>query len=270
MADLSDLRARDLPAPSGHNNPPDLNTPEWIQEDLALRYTHSVSSAREHVSVVNNMPATFTAENEAEYVTDLIRLMAKSQQHLEGLRKKEKQPHWDRGVAVDSFFNEWKTALQAAIDKAEKPLKIWLEKKAEAERRERQDAVRMISEQQQQALKDATVDGTGIITHGTMLTSADALNKVISTQESLAVAQTMAAAPVHSMARTLGTTTSAQAGLKKAWVGVITNVDEVDLNKLRPYISKKELDAALVRFVKAGHRICGGCDIKEITETMVK
>lgn len=254
MADLSDIAKRDLP-PKNHNNPP--SELEMLGESLTLKYVHSMRSAEGHIDIVARMPDHFSEENEAVFTTDLIKLMQNSAKHLENLRKEEKEPFLRQGQYVDRFFGDYIEKLELAINKARKPLTDWLQRKADAERLAREADAKLLREQQTAALNEAVKTQN----------PADVI-KAVEVSQQVKVAESIAAQPVISMARSTGKAGSA--GLVSKWVGTITDIDSLDIVKLKPYISAAELQKALDRFVKQGGRQCDGATIKETTEGKVK
>lgn len=258
MTDLSDIAARELP-PKSHNNPP--SDSEILGEQLTLKHVHAIRSAQADIAISEQIPDHFTAENEATYTTDLIKKMQNLTKEIERRRKEEKEPFLRQGQYVDSFFSELTDGLAAAIAKAKKPLDDWLRRKADAERVEREQIAKDIREQQEAALKTAVAAQSE--------DRPEAVDRAVEFTQQVKVADAIAAAPVTTMAKTIGKSGSA-AKLNMKWVGEIRDVDVLDLNKLRPYIARAELDKALDRYVKQGGRQCEGATILEIIETNVR
>jgi hypothetical protein len=253
MADLSD-NGQGI-APKNHNNPPsDL---EMLGESLTLKYVHSMRAAEAHIAMVGQMPDHFTDENEASYTTDLIKLMQNCAKHLEGLRKEEKEPFLRQGQYVDSFFGDYINKLSAAIATAKRPLEDWLLRKAQAEQAQRDADAKLLHEQQAAALARVAAEAT-----------PENIKQVIDNAQSVRVAAALVAQPINTMASTAGR--SSRAGLATKWVGTITDIESLDIVKLKPYIAVAELDKALARFVKQGGRQCEGAKIIETTESKVK
>lgn len=250
--DLSDITQRDLP-PKNHNNPP--SEVEMLGETLTLKYVHSMRSAEGHIAMAKNIPDHFEIESDAVWTTDFIKLMQNSAKHFENLRKEEKEPYLRQGQYVDTFFGEYIKNLEAAIAKAKIPLDDWLKRKADAERAEREADAKLLQER-----------ATDIVTQANAGTTS--VEHAVEAVQEAAIAKSIAALPTTGMARTSGKASSA--GLNTKWVGIVTNVEQLDLTKLRPYLSLTELQRALDRAVKAGLRQCNGADISEAVSVKVK
>jgi len=259
---MADLPAPELP-PKNHNNPP--SETEYLEENLTLRNVHAIRAAQGHIEMAANIPDHFNEEVEASFTSDLIKLMENCTKELERRRKEEKEPFLRQGQCVDYFFNNIKDSLATSIAKAKKPLGDWLQRKAAKEQADRDADAKMLREQQEAAMREAANLDRTKVTHEE---AERVVQHAINTSQIANVAESIAAAPVTSMART--TTKISTAGLATKWVGTITDVDQLDLNKIRPYISRSELDKAVDRYVKQGGRACDGVLIKEAIEMKVK
>jgi hypothetical protein len=241
----------DLP-PKNHNSPP--SELEILQENLTTRYVHLMRDADAKEKLSQKIPAQFTAQNEADFVSDYIAEIGQLQKSLEAARKEEKEPFLRQGQAVDEFFKDYKDKLEDAAGKAKIPLTNWL-KKCAAEEQARRDA----------ELKLAQEAAAAAIQH---VVTADDAQKAVEARETAIVAQKVAAAPVVSMASATGK--YSKAGLKKEWVGTITDITKVDLEKLRAYIKPEAIQVALNAYVKMGGRACEGCSIAEEVKVGVR
>ncbi len=234
----------DLPA-KNHNNPP--SELEILQENLTLRYVHLMRDSEGKIKLSEKIPAEFTAQNEADFVSDYIAEIGHIQKSLETARKEEKEPFLRQGQAVDEFFKSYKDKLDDSAGKAKIPLTNWL-KKCAAEEQARRDAKLKLA---QQAAAEA-------IKH--VVTAEDAV-QAVEAQHIAEVAQKVAAAPVVSMAAATGKYSSAR--LKEEWVGTIADIGAVDLERLRAYIKPEAIQVALNAYVKMGGRECKGCVIQK-------
>lgn len=266
MADLSDTTPA-LP-PKNHNNPP--SDIEMLGETLTLKFVHLMRPCDDKLEIAKKMPGKFTDENEAAYTIDFIKESVGLQKTLERARKQEKDPFLRQGQYVDTFFGEYTDKLQTVIDKAQASLNEWLQRKAKAEQEARDADAKMLREQKEAAFTAAADFAPARAEDGYETTAerAQAVEKAIEISQQARVAEAIAAAPLTSMARSVSDTGSAKLATK--WVGKIADVEQLDLHKLRPYLTLPELQKALDRFVKAGGRSCDGADIKETLEAKVK
>lgn len=253
--------------PKNHNNPPEEISvnPKDIDEKLTLKYVHSIRTAEGYIALVGQMPDHFTEEMEAQYITEQLKLMSNMSKHLEDTRKREKDPYLRAGQFVDNFFNDVKDKLNGAIIKANKPLTDWLQRKAREEQEARDRDAKLMQELQASAMQAAaTVNAEEVGKEEAAAVVQHAIDVSIQAR----TAQAIAAAPVTSMVSTKASNSTA--GLAEKWVGTVVKAEDLDLTKLRPYISLKELDAALQRFVKAGGRQCEGAKIEKVIDVKVK
>jgi hypothetical protein len=246
--------------PKNHNQPP--NELEILQDNLTLRYVSLMRDAEAKQKLSEKIPAEFAAQNEADFVSDYIAEIGHLQKSLESARKEEKEPFLRQGQAVDEFFKDYKIKLDSAVDKAKIPLTNWL-KKCAAEEQARRDA----EAAKLRAEAAAAVQQMGMAAVQNRATPDD-IAKATQAQEAAIVADKVAAAPVVSMAAATGK--YSKAGLKKEWVGTITDITKVDLEKLRAYIKPEAIQVALNAYVKMGGRACEGCSITEEVKVGVK
>jgi hypothetical protein len=205
--------------------------------------------------LADKIPAEFTAQNEADFVSDYIAEIGLLQKSLESARKEEKEPFLRQGQAVDEFFKDYKVKLDSAVDKAKIPLTNWL-KKCAAQEQARRDAE--AAKLRAEAAVAVQQMGMAAIQN---LATPDDIAKATQAQEAAIVADKVAAAPVVSMAAATGKYSSAR--LKEQWVGTIEDITQVDLEKLRAYIKPEAIQVALNAYVKMGGREVKGCVIQK-------
>lgn len=254
------------PAPKGHNNPP--SDTEILSDNLTLRHVHAMRAAEGHLEIVANIPDHFTQENEASFTSDLIKLMQNLSKEMERRRKDEKEPFLRQGQFVDSFFGEYVTKLAAGIAKAKAPLDDWMKRKADAEQAERDATARLLQEQRDAALRAAVAPEAAGGAEKTPAERAEAVEKVSSLNQQVKVAESIAAAPITTMAKTTGRASAA--ALDEKWIGTITDVDQLELVKLRPFLPLAELQKAVDRYVRQGGRQLAGAEIKKVVNVKVK
>lgn len=247
MADLSDI----LP-PKTHNMPP--SDIELLEETLSIRYVHLMRDAEDKIALADKVPEQLSEQNEASFISDYISEIVILQKSLESARKEEKDPFLRQGQTVDEFFKKYKDKLESSINKVKIPLTVWLKKCAEEEKMRREAEAAKARAEAEKAIKHVV--------------TADDAAQAIATQEAAIIANKAAAAPIISMAVSSGK--YSKSTLKKEWVGTITDLQKVDLEKLRAYIKPEALQIALNAYVKMGGRSCEGCLIEETVKVGVK
>ena len=121
--------------PKSHNNPP--SDIEILEDQLALRHVSLMRDADAKNKLAAKIPEVFTAQNEADFVSDFIKEISALQKSLESARKEEKEPFLRQGQFVDKFFGDYIKGLDADIEKAKTPLTVWLKKCAAEEQARR-------------------------------------------------------------------------------------------------------------------------------------
>jgi hypothetical protein len=255
---MTDLNGVFQPAPKNHNNPP--SETEYLRENLTLRHVQLIRKAEEYIQTAARIPAEFTQDVEASYTTDFLKNLQECTKDLERNREEEKSPFLRQGQLVDSFFNELKMKVAEAGKRAAAVLNAYLQKKAAEE------AARRAAEAEQMRLEQLAAH-RDVIT--AMPDKVEAAVEHATTMNTVAkVAQTIAAQSVTSMATATGK--RSVAALKTSWEGTITDVANLDLNKLRPYFTLPDLQKVVDRYVKQGGRQCEGVKITESVGVKVK
>lgn len=249
---MTELPAQELP-PKNHNSPP--SELEILKENLTLRHVHLMRDAEGKNKLADKIPAIFTAQNEADFVSDYIAEIGQIQKSLETARKEEKEPFLRHGQTVDDFFKEYKDKLEDSAVKAKIPLTVWL-KKCAAEEQARRDA-------EAAKLREAAVAAVQQMGMAAVqnIATPDDIAKAAQAQDAAIMADKVASAPVVSMAVATGKYSSAR--LKEEWVGTIADISQIDLEKLRAYIKPEAIQVALNAYVKMGGRDVKGCVIQK-------
>lgn len=255
--------------PKTHNNPPsDL---EYLKDNLELRYIHILQEADKYIKIAEHIPAVFTEENEAEYVTDFIKKVDDVAKRLEKSRKEEKDPFLRQGQFVDDFFNTLRFNLgisekkntNSVIERAKRPLSDWLQRKANEERLRREAEADLLRKESNEAVKEVAA---AVAEEAPAAAISDAMDHAVTMNQVSRIAEERAVAPIASVS----TGALGSAALKTKWIGTIKDIENLDLAKLRPYISLNELQKAVDKYVKAGGRNCDGAEIQETLDVGIK
>ncbi len=178
---------------------------------------------------------------------------------LEKQREIDKKPHWDAGKAVDKFFGDVKTSIATVIASVQGVANAYAKEQQRLER-ERQAAeearLREAQRLADQRAADAARARPAAPSSDSLLDDEDELD--VAPPE---VAVAAPSGPVFSDKMTLGNDVTLSTSAP--WVGEIVDIEKLDLEKLRPYIARKDLEAALTRFVKVGNRTLRGAVIRQ-------
>ncbi len=230
-----------------------------------------------------NAPTVITTEEECHKVEDLIKMILSCAKDSEARRKSDKAPTREAGAIVDGFYKgiadqPFKNSPLATADKTLRaPLNVYLQQKAEAERRVREEIERKAREEAEKAAREAARleqvarDEKGL--EAAIL--AEAAAKIAAADSELA--QKEAAANAAELSRTRSDY-GAVASLRTFWdhtpedsaCADPVDRDKVDKDLIWPFIPMDALDKAVKGYVKAGGRECRGVRIFKDTSAVVR
>lgn len=200
----------------------------------------------------------------AEQLTDYIKNINACAKNFEDMRKGEKKPYLELGKTVDQFFKDQASPLSMAKAKAQKPLNAWLQKQAEEERKRREAEAKRLREEAEEKARQAEAEA-----QANMNAEAEtSLKQAVRTEEK-AERFEKSVESGRGLAASRGQT-GGVASIRKTWVGEITDIDTLDLEQLRHFISRDDLQKAVNRAVANGTRNLRGASIYEKSETVVR
>lgn len=213
----------------------------------------------------NTAPRAITGPADMDMAASLIKDGKTLFKKIETARKEMKQPFLDGGKLVDGHYgalterlDRIATTFQKAAD-AYTAQQLELERQrrfAEAERiRKEEEAARAISEAAEDAGKTPMAEAMGAM--------ADAAGYEARQLEKEAAGS---AADLVRTVTSSGVLTSA----KTPWVHEITDIGEVDLNALRPYIKQEAIDAAIRLAIRQGVRSIRGVRIFQDVKAVIR
>lgn len=254
------------PAQMGHNKPPVPITPTPEDVEAYLQeVSERVIETKEDL-LANEPPEghEVTDDAGAEEMTDYIKNLNGCAKNFESLRKTEKAPFLELGKTVDTFFKNEVAAMRIAKARAQGPLNAYLTAKAEKERKAREAEAKRLREEAEEKAKQAAAEADA----GMAPESETTLKQAIRT-ESKAERFEKSVESGKGLAASHGQT-GAVASIRKTWVGEITDINNIDLEALREYISRDDLQKAVNRFVSNGGRNLRGTSIYEKSDTVVR
>ncbi len=247
----------------GDNFPPDDST--ILTEKLTEKYEPQLKRRDALLEAAERVPDEITDEETAQKAVAFEKQLALLVKESETIRKAEKEPFFEAGKIVDSWFHRLMDPLNAALQSVTDRRVAYQAKKAEAERKIRQEAedkARREAEEAVQKAQEAADKARGPKTLEKALeaeqAAADASKKAEEAAEA-AAAKPSDLGRVHSALGATGT-------FKMEWTGTITDLSLLDLDALRAYISYDELEKSVKRFAKQtkGKIPLTGADIKEV------
>lgn len=242
-------------APKGHNFPP--TEAELLQEKL-LEKEGGIRTAL--LDIENTpLPETIADEKEAGVVTERIKTLGRIGKDVEEAHKVTKAPFWECCKTADNWKNGLETEIKKLKSLASVPLNQYLDRKEKEERERQQEIARQERENAERLAIEAAAHQNAKIEDVAQELLDDAVN-------SEAIAERIEMNVMHARPGELAKSRSAYgstASRKQAWVGRITSLSGIDLEKLRPYLNEEAIQKALNAFVKNGGRDCAGATIKE-------
>lgn len=193
---------------------------------------------------------------------EVIRLLsAKARgayKRCEELRDETKRPHLEAGRTIDAFFK----ALSARMEKANTALMmratLYLDKKRaaeEARRRAEEARQRQEAERKSREAEEAASAGEAERAARAAAAAAEAESRAH-----------QAAEPVKATDLARTQTAGGTATLSERWMFEITDFSALDLNALRPYLGRADIEKAIRALVRAGRRQLAGVRIFQETK----
>lgn len=246
----------------GHNNPP--SDEEALRSSLAERNAKLLERADKLTEAVERIPAECLDDTTAGNIGDTIKMIMDAHKALEAQRVNEKAPYLKLERAVDGFFKVTLDRLMQAKQKAQKPLDVWMQKKAEEERQRRLAEADRLRKEAEAKAAQAIAEEQARMQAQAETTFVDAR---VTDEKAQAMQQAAQAKPAElAKTRGMGSLTS----LRTRWVGEVLDTKTLDLEALRPHLHPEALQKAVNSFVAAGGRNLRGASIYEKTESVVR
>jgi len=246
----------------GHNNPPEPM--EALKIDLKARHQPILDDARQLVQKAKDDLKPITDDETCGVFSDLVKDITASINKIESARTAEKEPFLAGGRAVDGFFKIVTDSLDKTKRSVNGVITTYLHEKAAQERR------RLAAEAEEKRKLSETQLQTAVAMEDVGMTK-QADNNFVKAESSMQQAQkleTASQAKPAALSSTRGS--SSLAGLRTRWVGTITDINALDLEKLRPFLSLELMAKALNAYVAAGNRELAGARIFEESTATVR
>lgn len=258
----------------GDNLPPDPRPA--IVARLGTDFAHLGNQVSEQQDKAAELPAVIETKEQHDQIADLIKDMRSTYKTVDATREAEKNPFWIAGQAVDGFFAPLKTRLEETAADLNQRVKVYLDGIAEAERqrqrriaeeaRREEDRLRAEQRQREEAA-EAAKRRDHKATHEAA--ASDKAREADRAGATAAFAETTAAAKPAALARTRSTA-GALSTLQTVWLHTVTDWDAIPLDKLRPYIKRELIDAAIKKLIASGVRELPGVTIYEDTKAQTR
>lgn len=247
----------------GHNNPPegDIES-QQLQENLTAKAEPLLQRFNELEAAFQRIPETCDDDETAAKFANFGKQIQGCEKDFDAMRVSEKEPYLKFGRVVDGFFKKRTDTLEKMKRKLQDIVTVYQRKKADAERKAREEAARLQREEaarkQQEALDAAAAAMPQV--------AEQSFSEAAQHEKQAQHLEKKAEAPVAELAR-VRSDLGAVASLKTTWVGEITDRAILDLEAIKAFIPLDALQKAVNGAVKAGLRDLRGATIYEKQET---
>jgi hypothetical protein len=218
---------------------------------------------------VERCPEVIEDDDTGNRAADLARLIGAAISNSETRRLARNEPARQAQALVNSVYSRITTPLSQAKATVLGRLTTYQRAKAAAERERRLEEARRREEEarlaraaareaEEKARTEAELNKAVVEAETADQATADAI-----------LAQQLAAVKPADLSRQRGDF-GAVASLRQSWTFDITDLDGLDLDKLRPHIPKAALEQAIRSYIKAGGRSLRGAEIYQTAKTSVR
>lgn len=223
-----------------HNQPPPDADP--LAERLAEQYGEITARADKLLEAEDRIPDSLT-EDTVGRASDYARQLKACAKLADDARKAEKEPFLTAERTVDAWFGAISGRLKGATNRVEQRVGAFLRAKEAAERKAREEEARRLAAE----AKALSAAGNRQQAKEVRAESRDVRDEARN-------------AKAADLVRT-HTGMGGVATLKQTWAFEIVDLDQVDLNRLKPQFSLAHVEQAIRGFVRAGGRELAGVKI---------
>ncbi|KAB0269020.1 hypothetical protein [Microvirga brassicacearum] len=236
----------------GHNKPPSLI------EQLGETYVDEIKELDEVAKRADEAPKEVKSDADVATVGDIAKDARKLFKELDKHRDNEGRPHLTAKREIDGFFKVHLERLSHMMDV--------LEARATAYQRRKLAEARAAQEAESRRLREEEDRQREIARQEAERNRPNAALKHVNKAEDLGeraeiaeAAATVSNADLTRVRSESGTVV----GSRTEWKGEILSMDEIDLDKLRPFLKREDVQKALNTYVRMGNRTLTGARIFE-------
>lgn len=223
----------------GGNNPPEPT----LTETLSDRYADLFGEVEPLATRANALPASLETDDQVGETGDVVTDAVALKKRIDDARKKEKAPIIAAGKEVDALFNAALDRLARISNALTQRVTDYNRAKAAAERRRREEEERKAREQAEAARLDAAFEAEG----GDIKAAEQHFKQAdLAEQHAEEAAQPVRAADLTRVRSEGGTTVSTKTEVKAR----VVDWDAIDLNKLRHFFKREDVEKALRAFTR--------------------
>jgi hypothetical protein len=214
-------------------------------DQLAKDYAHVEQAIAAFEARGAEAPPIVEDDEDLAQINTLVIALRDERKRVVSIGDAETKPYYNAHKTAHSFFNQLVTRLSSLQEQLEHRGKRYLDKKHEAARKAREEAERKAREEARRLEQEAVVAAQA----GKPQEATAAMTAAVSANDRADDAGAAARAKPADMARThtAGGTASLAEGIEFA----VTDWSKLDLEILRPYIRRDEIDKAIRALVRA-------------------
>lgn len=243
---------------------------------LSVDYAQLAATVDAYDAEAAELPPEILEEGERHRFAEAISRMQKTAKTIENARTAEKAPYLASERAVDGFFYNISRKLNEVMEDLNQCLSDYLNKLRDQERAraaaDAAEARRKALAAQEEADKARAAARAEDDARRRRAADEEASRKQQEADRhtgSAAIAEERVQAKPAEVVR--GRSESGKAStLRTSWKGEIEDLDELDVDRLKPYFTKAHLEQALRGYVAAGHRELRGANIYETSKAQVR
>lgn len=207
---------------------------EALPDFLRSKHPHLISETAEIAALFRESPAVLETDEQELAMTDLGGRLSKFLKSADLQRKLDKKPITDGEDALERFYKSFTVMLSEHLETLRRRVNAYKDAKLKKEREERealrQEQLRL--EREQREAKER---------------AAREFEELAASQATPEPAAPPPPPPPKPAPMVTGAT-GAKSGQSFRWVGEIVDVDSLDLNALRPFLKRADLEAAVNRY----------------------
>lgn len=240
----------------GHNRP-DEKSP--LRARLETDHAPLLAEIAALAAKADRAPKTIKNDDDLSMVSDLAKATSGMLKRADTARTTEKEPYLVSGRDIDAFFKSAAERLDRIKAAMGQRATDYLRQKEAEERRKAEAEAAKAREVARKALEEAARAEAA----NRPTTAGRAMDKAEIAQANAERLERAAAAPAADLARTRSASGASLATPQKRWTFEIEDLGAIDLNALRPYLARADIEKALRTFVQKGNRSIAGVRIFE-------
>jgi len=247
-----------------------------ILAQLQVDFANTVANVAELENAAAGLPEKIASKEDHDAIADMIKTIRDAGKGIDGSREAEKSPYLLGGAAVDGFFKPLVQRLTVASDILYGRLQTYLREKAAEERRQREEAAAKAAAEaaRKRREEDAAREAAEAARRADYRArhearAAQAAQDADNAEGRARAAELDALVKPAELARTRSDQ-GALSTLKSEWTFTVDDYDAIPLDKLRPYITRENIEKAIRQFVKNGNRELAGVNIFQTEKATVR